>query len=169
MWAAGGSSLFQAILLRSRDWGNTWQYSFPSPREEENVYEDNEILSLEVDPDNPNRLFAGFQFGYVMRSEDAGTTWRHTMRTASHVGFVHVIRYVRGAVYVVATENFRPPPDGQSAPLTDLGLYCSSDDGENWDTLAVPPGVPGGYALNTDSRGRLLIGTRGSGVWRVDP
>lgn len=164
VWAAGGTSLFSTILLRSRDWGNTWEYSSPDPRQGENAVEDNEILSLEVDPDSPARLFAGFQFGYVMRSDDGGNTWSHTLRTASHTGFVHVIKYVRGTVFVVASENLRPASDGSA--LSNLGLYCSSDDGETWETVSVPANVPGGHTLHADSQGRLLIGTRGGGVWR---
>jgi photosystem II stability/assembly factor-like uncharacterized protein len=171
VWAAGETSIFTSQLLRSRDWGNTWEVIWVNPRyDEPGVYEDNGILSLAIDPGSPNRLFAGLKLGYVLRSDDGGTTWTHSLRAAHRDAFVYGLQFVGSTLYAATTENFQAQPEDQSQPITELGLYRSHDGGESWDTLAVPSIVRGGaHSLAADSEGRLLIGTRESGVWRFEP
>jgi len=167
VWAGGESGISFAALLRSRDSGQSWQLFFPNPREQEGIIEENGIHSLAVDPTQPERLFVGMKFGWVMRSLDAGTTWQPSLRAADHAGFVLAMTYVGSALFAATSENFRPPSGGVGPPITDLGLYRTVDGGETWERLEVPATARGGEALGHDSVGALLIGTRGGGVWRL--
>jgi photosystem II stability/assembly factor-like uncharacterized protein len=168
VWAGGEASIFYAIVFRSEDGGNSWEVISPNPREEERVYEENAIHSLVVDPHDSNQLFAGMKFGYVIRSTDGGRTWHQVFQTPGK-GFVWNMKYIDGELFATAEENFRPPDSGQGHPLTDLGLYRTRDGGETWDVIPVPPGIAGGNSLSGHAGGAVLVGTRGTGVWRLDP
>jgi hypothetical protein len=50
------------------------------------------------------------------------------------------------------------------------GVYRSSDGGRNWTLGGGPPPHPDVIALALDpgTPGRLLVGTGGGGVWRLD-
>jgi hypothetical protein len=161
VWAAGHTAFFTAFVLRSSDWGESWEFIDPTPRVE------NDVSALAEDVDAPLRLWAGMggMQGAVMRSDDGGVTWVWSLRT----GWVFGLTTLSGVVYAVSTENFRPPPDGQGPPLSDLGFYRTLNGGMSWDTLPVPAGARGAQAVTADRGGGLLIGTRGSGVWRVSP
>lgn len=157
MWAGGETGFYAGVILRSDDWGDTWKVFAPTPREENAVY------TLTVDPERPDRLWAGVRSG-LMISEDGGSSWKYTLSTRTP-GRVHGIALTGTGVFAASTED--PHPES-GAGATALGLYRSEDGGRSWEALRVPIRARGGRALTTDSQGRLLIGTR-SGVWRVDP
>jgi len=160
VWAAGENSIFTGFVLRSEDFGRTWSWSDPNPRYEIGVW------AVLPDPSTPQRVFIGVDGG-VMRSLDGGASWGPSL--ARLPGQVHALVEDQGIVYALANENFRPPPDGTGLPDTDLGAYRTDDAGATWDTLRVPAGVRGAWAATVDRRGRLVIGTDRSGVWRVTP
>ncbi|MGH7575552.1 MAG: WD40/YVTN/BNR-like repeat-containing protein [Longimicrobiales bacterium] len=159
VWAGGVTSVFTAVILRSEDGGDSWEFIDPTPRHENNV---NALLEV---PGESGSLLAGLGGvgDGVMRSTDSGRTWDYTLFTR---GVVKDIITSDNTIYAAASENFRPPPSGDGAPVTDLGLYRSSDRGSTWDKIAKPAGLPGGYALDRDQAGAILIGTKG-GVWRA--
>jgi len=165
VWAGGLTSIFTAVIWRSADGGTSWEFVDPTPRFE------NAVRAVMADPTNSNRVWAGLAgvTGGVMRSDDAGKTWTYRLRPRLHRD-VFALARVNAMLYALASENVRLPPSGQGAPLSDLGLYRSCDDGETWDSLPVPPGIGGGHAVTIDGQGRLVIGTRlgsgGAGVWR---
>ncbi len=163
-WAVGRTALFTAFVLRSSDWGDSWQFVDPTPQT------DNGVVTLAVDSSDDQRLFAGDTFG-VLASEDGGASWRRVLSTQVP-GFVAGLVTVAGALYAVANENQRLPADTAGPPISDLGLYRSQDGGHTWDTMPVPPGLGGARAVALDLEGRLLIGTDpgplGLGLWRVD-
>jgi hypothetical protein len=37
-----------------------------------------------------------------------------------------------------------------------------------WDAIRVRPGIAGGLSATLDDEGRLLVGTAGTGVWRME-
>lgn len=160
VWAGGESALFTGFVLRSEDFGRTWSWSDPTP-----LY-DNIVWAVLPDPSTPQRVFIGV-FGGVMRSLDGGASWASSL--AWLPGQVHGLVESRGIVYALANENLRPPLSGTGPADSDLGLYRTTDGGATWDWLPVPTGVRGAWAGAADSRGRLVIGTGGSGVWRVSP
>lgn len=164
VWAAGESALFTAFVLRRSDWGDTWQGVDPTP-----LY-DNAVLSLALDPNDHQRLFAGDAFGVVL-SEDGGASWRRVFSSRGP-GWVAGILTVVGVLYAVADENQRLAPDSTGPYVSDLGLYRSRDGGRTWDTLPVPPGVGGALSAAVDLQGRVLVGTdlgpEGLGLWRVE-
>jgi photosystem II stability/assembly factor-like uncharacterized protein len=160
VWAGGETALLTGFVLRSEDFGTTWSWSDPTPRY------DNIVWAVLPDPGTPQRVFIGV-IGGVMRSQDGGASWASSL--ARLPGQVHALVEDQGIIYALANENLRPPPSGTGAADTDLGLYRTTDAGATWDTLPVPTGVRGAWAGSVDGRGRLLIGTGGSGVWRVTP
>jgi len=160
VWAVGETALLSGFVLRSEDFGTTWSWSDPTPRR------DNIVWAVLPDPSTAQRVFIGV-IGGVMRSLDGGASWASSL--AGLPGQVHGLVEREGTVYALSNENLRPPPSGTGPADTDLGLYRTTDAGATWDTLPVPTGVRGAWAGSVDGRGRLLIGTGGSGVWRVTP
>lgn len=164
VWAGGETALFTRALLRSIDWGDTWTFVDPTPRNEGGVF------ALAEDPRARGRLLAGGSFG-VLRSDDAGVSWQISLTTPD-AGLVRGLCSLGQRLYAVSEENSRPGPGGLGN-LTDLGLYLTEDGGGSWDTLAVPTGAGGAEAFLADSTRGLLIGTRrgaqSSGVWSVQP
>jgi len=74
-----------------------------------------------------------------MVSEDAGETWQRSLR----------------ADYMAISAQIRLGGD-----LLRAG---------SWETTDVPSEVRGGRSASVDSRGRLVVGTAGSGVWVWEP
>jgi hypothetical protein len=37
-----------------------------------------------------------------------------------------------------------------------------------WNEISVLPGIAGGLSATLDDEGRLLVGTAGTGVWRME-
>lgn len=165
VWAGGSTSIFTAVIWRSTDSGDSWEFVDPTPRHE------NAVQALMVEPENSNRVWAALSgvTGGVMRSDDAGKTWTYRLPPRLDRDIFALAR-VNVTLYAVARENLRLPPSGQGRSWSDLGLYRSCDDGETWDTLPVPPGIGGGLAMTIDRESRLVIGTGfgsgGGGVWR---
>ncbi|GIW51493.1 MAG: hypothetical protein KatS3mg081_0848 [Gemmatimonadales bacterium] len=164
VWAGGTAAVFLPYVLRSDDFGETWQQFFISRNVE------NAVFALSVDPWNPDVLWAGL-WGGVARSDDGGRTWAFSLLLPDPEfplpsSLVAGLSVARGVLYAASVEHVKHP-DGRIG--TRLGLYAARDGGMRWDTLPVPPGVQGAHSMITDSQGRLLIGTAGSGVWRVVP
>ena len=143
IWAGGEGAIFNGIVLRSDDWGDTWQAFQPT------MNADDAVLALAIEPRNPNRVWVGM-LGHVKRSDDAGETWITVLTTHSDViGLV----LLDGTLYAAATT---------------LGLYRTRDGGVSWDTLVVPSDARGARNLVADKHGGLLIPSQ-AGIWRFVP
>lgn len=161
IWAGGVSSIFTAWILRTDDGGESWQLIDPTPRHE------NTVRALVQVPGQSDMLLAGLT-GVgpgVMRSTDAGLSWDYVLSTPGGGG-INALLSSGEIVYAAALEDFRPPPSGDE-PLTDLGVYRSGNGGLTWEAIATPEHLPGAYALEPAVSDALMVGTRGSGVWRV--
>lgn len=157
VYAAGTTAFFSAAILRSENWGATWETAFPFPQGE------NSVFALAVDEREPIRVWAGVGGG-VIRSDDAGRTWQSAF---SIPGLITSILTEGARLYAVGG-MLREEPD----PLTDLVIYRSDDGGASWSALTVPSNLGGSDVAVLDSRGHLLIGTVPNpmgGVWRFDP
>jgi photosystem II stability/assembly factor-like uncharacterized protein len=123
----------------SRDMGRTW-------KQINDGLHVKKVWTIEVDPKNASRLYAGTHYGHLFRSEDAGASWSevtglHTAPGRNEWGVdwafgttgltIHTIRLhpTKNRIYVVASGK---------------GLYRSDDGGEKWSVLksGVVSGCP---------------------------
>ncbi len=119
---AGGDPM----ILRSEDGGRTWRkvseweegWGAPGVR-------GGFPIDFEVDPRDPNRIFANNYGGGNFLSEDGGRTWEVASAgyTGAQVRSVAVDPEHPGRVYVAARS----------------GIFVSSDGGNTWDGLAFRP------------------------------
>jgi photosystem II stability/assembly factor-like uncharacterized protein len=97
------------------------------------------------------RFFLCLRHGPVFRSTDSGAHWVQV--TASATDRLMVLS--DGSLLRDDWNN-----DGHTS-----GTFRSTDDGETWAELNDAPERPDYYAI--DSTGRLVVGTRRTGVWRM--
>lgn len=69
-------------VMRSKDTGNTWQkMNLP-------VEPNTAMWVVNVQPSDPNVVFAGSRYGYLYRSDDAGDSWTKLWREFSEISSV---------------------------------------------------------------------------------
>ncbi|MFC1492819.1 T9SS type A sorting domain-containing protein [candidate division KSB1 bacterium] len=117
-------------ILKTSDGGSTWTKSLDWTKQMENG-----VLSLEIDPDNSNIVFAGTTEG-VYRSEDAGSSWERVL----------------DVIMAVDVDINPDDPDIIFASCGNLGstgngIYRSTDGGDNWAKLSS--GLPDGWTGKT--------------------
>jgi photosystem II stability/assembly factor-like uncharacterized protein len=149
-------------LYRSTDGGETWELlvrnltSGIELQDSDPALSGPVLTSLAVDPQNPDRLYAGFTRGGVMVSEDGGASWQ-----ASSSGMVP-----EASIMDLVTD--RANPGVVYAAALDSGVYRSTDGGETW--LAINDGLltraAKSLALSADGR-VLYLATEGGGVFRL--
>ncbi|MDT8370206.1 MAG: sialidase family protein [Longimicrobiales bacterium] len=174
VWAGGEGGVFNPFLIRSEDWGDTWELSFPDFSQ---LSGDGAVFDVAVDDIDPQRVWIaapapGLGVG-VFRSDDAGHTWELVLEATP------VFRVLGNSdeLYAAGGTNLRDPPEGSGTgqALSDLGLFRSNDGGSTWSMLAAPAEAGGARTAAFDSQGRLLIGTiqidglQRGGVWRLEP
>lgn len=69
-------------VMRSKDAGKTWQ-SLPLP-----VQPNTAMWVVNIQPFDPNVIFAGSRYGYLYRSDDGGDSWRKLWREFSEISSV---------------------------------------------------------------------------------
>lgn len=149
VWVGGQTAFFEGFVRHSSDWGESWEFS------RVNVAG---ILVLAMDPRTPALLWAGAPGG-LLSSSDRGTTWEVRLRGLIATG----LAFLDSGAYVFGTELPEVRIDGH------LIAFRSADRGASWEALPVPSDVQGAKAVSLDERGRILVGTSGSGVWRYTP
>lgn len=82
-------------------------------------------IDLQVDPRNPNRIFANAYGGGNFLSEDGGITWTDASRG-----------YTGAQVRAIAVDPGQP---GRVLAAARSGLFISNDGGSNWYGLNFPP------------------------------
>jgi photosystem II stability/assembly factor-like uncharacterized protein len=157
MWASLQTPLGVSWIHRSPDWGDSWQGSLPFPRLEAAFY------SLMVDPEVPTTLWAGMDGG-VIRSDDEGETWAVSL---SEDASVTDLLSANGDMLAVA--NHIEFPDSLGPVTEQLRLYRRSKGTQTWASIQVAPEIGGSLSATLDAQGRLVVGTRGTGVWRWVP
>ena len=158
---AGGSALSPGDpqLFRSTNGAVTWQpvATFPAPLSPYGGTSGNQVNTLAIDPTNPSRIYAGFQFpDYVMRSDDAGATW-----TRATVGL--------GAGPIVRLLVDPASPSTLYAAQFGSGVFRSTDRGATWTALddGLRDDALIGLALDPFVAGRIHAAT-GSGQYAAD-
>ncbi len=155
-------SIYPGDLYRSTDGGANWELvaqnitsgieladpdpEMPGPA----------LVALAIDPQNANKLYAGFMRGGVMVSEDGGANWR-----ASSSGMIP-----EASVFDLVTDSAHPGV--VYAASNDAGVYRSTDGGESWVTLNDGLLTRAGVSLALSDDGTVLyLATTGGGVFRL--
>lgn len=133
-WAVG----HDAVILRSRDGGATWQLLFQDP--------DQERPFLDVWFTDADHGFAIGAYGLFAETRDGGETWEE--RTISDLDYHlhHLSRSDTGKLYIAAEAGT---------------IYRSDDGGETWLELASPYQGSFFVTLPLDGDALLLAGLRG--------
>lgn len=129
--ASGNSSIAYAAsadsFYRSEDGGLTWklaaggsEYKWGPPGVCAGF-----PIDLQVDPRNPERVFANAYGGGNFLSEDGGKTWIDASRG-----------YTGAQVRAIAVDPTQP---ARVIAAARSGLFASNDGGANWEGLSYPP------------------------------
>jgi len=159
-----------AHLFESLDYGETWtalpalrqvpdtdKWTFPAPPHEGHV------KSIVIDPRDAEVLFVGIEQGALLKSIDAGRTWREL------TGFAKPEDRAYKDVHRVV---LRPAnPDDVYMP-SGIGLYASHDAGETWERITDRTcriGYPDQFLISPlDDRMLFMAGSAKSpGDWRT--
>ena len=141
----GGSSVtYDGLgLFKSMDGGQNWQSI--------GLAETGSIGRIEVDPQNPDRIFVaamGHLFGNnpergVYRSLNGGQSWTKTLFINDSVGFIDLAIHPQNpdTVFAVSWERIRRP-NTRVYGGPGCGIWRSYDGGDHWEKLTN--GLPGG-------------------------
>ena len=152
-WAVG----HDAVILRTRDGGETWQRLHWSPEEERPF--------LDVWFSDADHGFAIGAYGYFLATADGGETWEERLIVTEEQSeeidaydlggdfhLNHIARAASGRLYIAAEAGT---------------LYRSDDGGESWRTLPSPYHGSFFGSLPLDGDSLLLFGLRGN-LFRSD-
>jgi photosystem II stability/assembly factor-like uncharacterized protein len=154
-------------VYRSQDGGQTWTQVTGDPNSGWGPpgVRAGFPIDLQVDPRDPDRLFANAYGGGNFLSEDGGRTWTDASRGYSGA-------QVRG----IAVDPTQP---GRVIAAARSGLFISLDGGEDWqglsnppvasmewNAIAIDPGDPQ-HLVSETNWGNFLVNSRNSGAtWR---
>jgi len=150
-------------LYKSTDAGKSWEHL--------GLRDAQQIASILVDPNDPNRVFAaslGHPYGPnaergIFRSLDGGHSWKKVLYKNENTGGVDLAFDPRNArnVYAVLWESREGPWENGSWSGPNSGLFKSSDGGDTWTQLTG--GLPGPQ----QGLGRIGIGISPSDPQRM--
>lgn len=155
-------SVYPGDLYKSTDDGETWVLITSQiaagiqPVDPDPDIPGAAMTALAVDPQNPNRLYAGFQRGGVMVSQDGGISW-----TGSSSGM-----NPETSVLDIVADPANPGELYAATP--DSGVYVSTDSGATW--MAINDGLltRAAVSLALSADGSVLyVATTGGGVFRL--
>jgi photosystem II stability/assembly factor-like uncharacterized protein len=118
-------------IHRSTDGGATWQelpvkQTFPAIAMNPDLPK--RVISLAIDPSNPEEMYASLEIGGLLRSLDGGKTWRNVIDGLYiDEGFVDIHSVV-----------VNPKQPGQLTVAARYGTFRSDDRGEHWRDLKAP-------------------------------
>jgi photosystem II stability/assembly factor-like uncharacterized protein len=114
------------------------------------------LTALAVDPQNVNKLYAGFFRGGVMISEDGGATWRDSssgMDPEASVFDLVADTAHPGVIYAASSTS---------------GVHLSTNGGETWSAINDGLLTRAGMSLALSADGSVLyLATTGGGVFRL--
>ncbi len=115
-----------AALFRSADGGESWEECAAfraAPESKDWFFHGNRlphVRDLRLAPGKPERIYAGIEVGGMVRSWDAGDSWKQLHGMDADVHLIHVSQSEPDVVYAATAE----------------GPYRSKDAGDSWQTLA---------------------------------
>jgi len=125
IWAGGESAFLCPYLLKSVDYGNSWQLIYVDGGG------DNVCNTLINHPDNINKILVGLR-QYIIMSSDGGENWSTVYNSPTHTVIFDLEISPNNNEFVYAT--------GKKLGVTvyDLFFLESSNFGISWDTVNYP-------------------------------
>ena len=114
------------------------------------------VQDIEMDPTNTNIIYAGAATGGIFKSEDAGVTWIPIFdaQPSLSIGDIAIATSDPNIIYAGTGE---PNCGGGSITYDGMGIYKSTDAGENWSFTGLD---------STRNTGRIIIDPQNSErVW----
>ena len=157
-----------AALFRSEDYGASWTelpgvrasktdaWSFPGPPHLAHV------KTMTIDPRDPRVIYAGVEQGDLLKTTDAGQTWRRLDEYSKPTDWTY------RDIHLVTVH---PENSNEVYMTTGMGMYLSVDAGETWK-LIVDNTFAVGYPDHTivsprDGNTMFVAGAKANpGVWR---
>ncbi len=157
VWAGGyltdNQGLKKPLILRSIDSGTNWENRTPP------TIVSDECRALVLHPSDTSLIYAAFTYS-LLKSNDAGKTWRATNFTETAVSFRALAINPQQPAHLVA--------GGMMSHIGVSRLYESKDTGENWQEV-LPAGVIGvvnSLVFDLGDQRHIYIGTSRTGVYR---
>jgi len=144
------------LIKVTPDEGKSWQDV--TPRE---LTSWSKVVMMEASHFDANEAYAAIDRHrledyepYIYRTRDAGKTWQK------------ITRGLPAGVYLQTVKE-DPKRRGLLYAGTELGVFVSFDDGDNWQSLQLnlPPSSMRDLAIHGDD---LIVGTHGRGIWILD-
>ena len=148
IYVLGGTGYFskgRTAVLRSEDYGATWDTSYVEMLAHGNGMGRQTGEKLAVDPNKPNILFCGSRTKGVYKSTDYGKTWTSAYKVALSDAEGNSLTNVNGVSFVLFDESQGKNADGSSKTIyigisdTKDNLQVSKDGGETWKTVTGGP------------------------------
>ena len=138
----------RTAVLRSEDFGTTWDTSYVEMLAHGNGMGRQTGEKLAVDPNKPNILFCGSRTKGLYKSSDYGKTWTSAYKVALSNAEGNSLTNVNGISFVMFDEAQGTNADGSTKTIyigiseTKDNLQVSNDGGATWKTvLGVPTGL----------------------------
>ena len=135
----------RTAVLRSEDYGNTWDTSYVEMLAHGNGMGRQTGEKLAVDPNKPNILFCGSRTKGLYKSSDYGKTWTNAYKVALSDASGNGLTNVNGISFVIFDESQGTNADGATRTLyigiseTKDNLQVSNDGGATWKTVSGGP------------------------------
>ncbi|MDE3105716.1 MAG: exo-alpha-sialidase [Acidobacteriota bacterium] len=154
MWRHTRTALFRGGICVSQDGGRSWKPVTTGIGEIAPT-------SILVDPTTPpghRTLWITTMGRGIFRSTDDGVSWKPANNGIAGAAPLtwRLVRAVNGTLFALVA---RRSEDGSIGNEGDGALYRSTDGGEHWVALPLPPGVngPSGLALDTTNPQRMYL------------
>ena len=135
--------------------GTVWAPIGPSPIDQGAISANGLVTAIAVNPNNPDIIFIGTQWGGVWRTRDGGTTWTPIFDRAPSLGVGEpgaiAIDPTNSDILYVGTSNRNGSQFSGDATQPPAGLFKSVDGGASWIRLGS------GYPLSTPSNADILF------------
>lgn len=153
MYTTGWLEISNAYILRSEDYGNTWEQipmQFSAGGNEPNRFCDR----LEIDPKDNKTIYAGARDGTLWKSSDYGSNWEKlplpTVELYQEDGYTLGVTFIsfdeNGTLYI-----------GVAGKGTDCRIFTSKDGGASFEPLAGQPNAKVPYHGVPDNNGHIYF------------
>ncbi len=135
----------RTAVLRSEDYGETWDTSYVEMLAHGNGMGRQTGEKLAVDPNMPNILFCGSRTKGLYKSSDYGKTWTSAYQVALSSATESALNNVNGISFVMFDESQGKNADGSTKTIyigiseTKDNLQVSNDGGKTWKAISGGP------------------------------
>ena len=148
LYVLAGTGYFskgRTAVLRSEDYGNTWDTSYVEMLAHGNGMGRQTGEKLAVDPNMPNIIFCGSRTKGLYKSTDYGKTWTSAYEVALSSATESSLNGVNGISFVMFDESQGKNADGSTKTIyigiseTKDNLQVSQDGGKTWKAISGGP------------------------------